>query len=96
LIREWRSAHPELAVIALTGGTETKASLSGTSQNNFLTLPLPSRPRDVVQAVQALLDGSRTTKALRMEPARIEPSRATQCAPQSSAHTPRRATGSRP
>jgi CheY-like chemotaxis protein len=96
LIREWRSAHPELGIIALTGGTETKISLNRTSKNNFLTLPLPSRPRDVVQAVQALLDGSRTTKALRMEPPRIEPSRATQCAPQSSAHTPRRATGWQP
>jgi CheY-like chemotaxis protein len=94
-IRTWLSAYPELGIIALSSGNETKVSLNGTSENNLLTLPLPSRPRNVVQAIQRLLDGSRMN-ALPMEPARIEPSRATQCAPQSSARTPRIATGSRP
>jgi CheY-like chemotaxis protein len=59
LIRKWRSVHPDLGIIELSSGTETKLSLNGTSKNNLLTLPLPSRPSKVVQAVQALLDSSR-------------------------------------
>jgi CheY-like chemotaxis protein len=90
VIRKWRSAHPELSIIALSSGMETKAALNGAHESNLLTLPLPSRPRNVVQAVQALLDLSR------IEPARIEPSRATRCAPPSFAHTPRTAIGLRP
>jgi DNA-binding response OmpR family regulator len=90
VIRKWRSAHPELSIVALSNATETQVALNGTSEHNLLTLPLPSRPRNVVQAVRTLLDRSR------MQPARIGPSRATQCAPQSSARTPRIATGWRP
>jgi len=95
VIRKWLSAYPELSIIALSSGTETKVSLNGTSENNLFTLPLPSRPRDVVQAVQALLDSSQADSSGRV-PARIEPSRATQCAPPSFAHTPRIAIGWQP
>jgi CheY-like chemotaxis protein len=92
VIQKWLSTYPELSIIALSSGTEAKVALNEAAADNLLTLPLPSRPRDVVQAVRALLDRSRT-RALHLEPARIEPSRATQCAPPSFAHTPRTGTG---
>ena len=90
VIGKWLSAYPDLSVIALSSGTETNVSLNGTSEHNLLTLPLPSRPRTVVQAVRTLLDRSR------MEPARIGPSRATRCARPLFAHTPHTAIGSLP
>lgn len=95
VIRRWLWVHPDLSIIALSSGAPNQLSLTGTSKNHLLTLPPPCRPRDVVQAVRALLDSSRT-KALRMEPVRIEPSRATQCAPPSFAHTPRTGTDWQP
>lgn len=92
VIRKWRSAHPKLSIIALSSGMETKVSLNGTPESNLLTLPLPSRPRNVVQAVRALLDLSRI-EASRIGPSRAEASHAMRCAPPSFAHTPRTATG---
>jgi CheY-like chemotaxis protein len=59
MIRKWLSFHPDLSIIALSSETQTQLSLNGTPNSNLLTLPLPSRPSKVVQAVQTLLESSR-------------------------------------
>jgi hypothetical protein len=56
VIRKWLSVHPNLSIITLSNGIQTEFL---TSRSNLLTLPLPSRPSNVVQAVQALLENSR-------------------------------------
>jgi len=75
-IREWRAAHPELSIIAFSSEMEQKipscmettvpaCGTNGTAENNIATLPWPSRPRDVVRAVQGLLEVSRKREASR-------------------------------
>jgi CheY-like chemotaxis protein len=84
-IREWRSAHPDLSIIAFArdvqnNGRPAAEPQGSLPQNNLLMLPFPSRPRMVVSGVQTMMKASRATR----------------CAPPLSAHTPRTAIHWRP